>query len=143
MLEITGGRGVDLVVDHVGPALFRRVGAPSLRIGGRMVFCGTTTGNEATFALTDVYHWGRTLIGAGGYQAADFPRMLAGVRRVPTPPVIDSVRPFDELADAQRAMAAGDFFGKLVVAGSELQPASGEGMRSWSQPARQPVASAA
>jgi len=79
-----------------------------------MVFCGTTTGNEATIALTDVYHWGRTLIGAGGYQAADFPRMLDAFAAGP-PPVIDSVRPFDELAEAQRAMAAGDFFGKLVV----------------------------
>ena len=113
VLELTGGRGVDLVVDHVGPALFRESVA-ALRIGGRMVFCGTTTGNEATVALTDVYHWGRTLIGAGGYQAADFPRMLDAFAAGP-PPVIDSVRPFDELADAQRAMAAGDFFGKLVV----------------------------
>ena len=113
VVELTGGRGVDLVVDHVGPALFRESVA-ALRIGGRMVFCGTTTGNEATLALTDVYHWGRVLIGAGGYQAADFPRMLAAFAAGP-PPVIDSVRPFDELAEAQRAMAAGDFFGKLVV----------------------------
>ena len=114
VLDVTGGRGVDLVVDHVGPALFRQSVA-SLAIGGRMVFCGTTTGSEATFALTDVYHWGRSLIGAGGYQAADFPVMLAAFAAAGRAPVVDSVHPFAGLLDAQRAMAAGDFFGKLVV----------------------------
>ena len=114
VLDVTDGRGVDLVVDHVGPALFRQSVA-ALAIGGRMVFCGTTTGREATFALTDVYHWGRSLIGAGGYEAAAFPLMLAAFAAAGRPPVIDSVRPFDELLAAQHDMAAGDFFGKLVV----------------------------
>jgi NADPH:quinone reductase-like Zn-dependent oxidoreductase len=111
---ITGGRGVDLVVDHVGPALFRESIA-SLAIGGRMVFCGTTTGNEATLSLTDVYHWGRSLIGAGGYLAADFPLMLDAMARAARRPVIDSVWPFEQLLDAQRAMTEGAFFGKIVV----------------------------
>jgi NADPH:quinone reductase-like Zn-dependent oxidoreductase len=115
---VTAGRGVDLVVDHVGPALFRQSIA-SLAIGGRMVFCGTTTGNETTLALTDVYHWGRTLIGAGGYLAEEFPEMLAAMARAASvtgrAPVVDSVVPFDRLPEALRAMAAGAFFGKIVV----------------------------
>ena len=111
--ELTGGRGVDLVVDHVGPALFR-ASVQSLRIGGRMVFCGTTTGTEATLSLTDVYHWGRSLIGAGGYLATDFPVMLAEMAQA-QPVEIDSVHAFDDLASAQHAMADGRFFGKIVV----------------------------
>jgi NADPH:quinone reductase-like Zn-dependent oxidoreductase len=111
---ITRGRGVDLVVDHVGPALFS-ASIASLAIGGRMVFCGTTTGTEATLALTDVYHWGRSLIGAGGYLAADFPLMLDVMATAGRRPVIDSVRPFEQLPDAQRAMNDGAFFGKIVV----------------------------
>jgi NADPH:quinone reductase-like Zn-dependent oxidoreductase len=113
---VSGGRGVDLVVDHVGPALFG-ASIASLAIGGRMVFCGTTTGTEATVSLTDVYHWGRSLIGAGGYQAADFPRMLAAIAAAGAPPVIDSVWPFEQTLEALAAMERGDFFGKLVVAG--------------------------
>lgn len=112
--DVTGRRGVDLVIDHVGPALFRQ-SVDALAIGGRMVFCGTTTGREATIALTDVYHWGRTLIGAGGYRADEFPLMLAAFAAAGRAPVIDSVHPFDRLPDAQRAMAAGEFFGKLVI----------------------------
>ena len=111
---ITGGRGVDLVVDHVGPALFRQSVA-SLAIGGRMVFCGTTTGTEATLSLTDVYHWGRSLIGAGGYLAADFPKMLDAMAVTGRPPVIDRVWPFEQLLDAQQTMREGAFFGKIVI----------------------------
>jgi NADPH:quinone reductase-like Zn-dependent oxidoreductase len=111
---VTGGHGVDLVVDHVGPALFRE-SISSLAIGGRMVFCGTTTGNEAQLSLTDVYHWGRSLIGAGGYQAEHFPHMLAAMAAAGRRPVVDSVWSFDRLLEAQSAMGEGNFFGKIVV----------------------------
>ena len=69
--EVTDGRGVDLVVDHVGPALFD-ASIRSLSLDGRMVFCGTTTGTRVEIELPSLYHWGRTLIGAGGYRAAEF-----------------------------------------------------------------------
>lgn len=114
VVAITGGRGVDLVVDHVGPALFG-ASIASLAIGGRMVFCGTTTGSEATLSLTDVYHWGRSLIGAGGYLASDFALMLDAMAAAGRSPVIDSVWPFEQMLDAQRAMHEGAFFGKIVV----------------------------
>jgi NADPH:quinone reductase-like Zn-dependent oxidoreductase len=113
VVAITAGHGVDLVVDHVGPALFRDSIA-SLAVEGRMVFCGTTTGSEASLALTDVYHWGRSLIGAGGYRAADFPRMLDAMAGAGSP-IIDSVRPFGHLREALQAMRDGAFFGKIVV----------------------------
>ena len=110
----TRGRGVDLCIDHVGPALFAQSIA-SLSIGGRMVFCGTTTGSETTLSLTDVYHWGRSLIGAGGYMADEFPSMLAAMAAAGRVPVIDSVWSFEELPTALQKMADGDFFGKIVI----------------------------
>lgn len=112
--ELTEGHGVPLVIDHVGPALFAE-SVNSLALEGRMVFCGTTTGTETTLSLTDVYHWGRKLIGAGGYQADDFPVMLTAMQQSGNPPVIDSVWPFEQLVEAQRKMESGDFFGKIVI----------------------------
>ncbi len=114
MLEFTDGRGVDLVVDHVGPALFE-ASIRSLAIEGRMVFCGTTTGTTVEVDLPSVYHWGRTLIGAGGYRPTEFAEMLADVARHGLHPIVDSVHPFEQLADAQQKMADGTFFGKIVV----------------------------
>ncbi len=114
VLEATDGRGVDLVIDHVGPALFD-ASIRSMALEARMVFCGTTTGSEVTVDLPAVYHWGRRLIGAGGYRPGDFATMLAAFEADGLRPVIDSVWPFDGLGDAQAAMAAGSFFGKLVI----------------------------
>lgn len=111
---LTDGQGVPLVVDHVGPALFRE-SINSLAIEGRLVFCGTTTGTDTVLSLTDVYHWGRKLIGAGGYQPSDFVLMLDAMSRTGRPALIDSVWPFAQLVQAQRRMQAGDFFGKIVI----------------------------
>ena len=111
---LTKGHGVKLVIDHVGPALFQP-SIDSLALGGRMVFCGTTTGTEVPLSLTSVYHWGRSLIGAGGYQPADFPLMLEAMAHTGRKPVIDSVWSFDQLPEAQRRMESGEFFGKIVI----------------------------
>lgn len=111
---LTGGRGADLVIDHVGPALFQQ-SVDAMAMTGRMVFCGTTTGTEVQLALTSVYWWGRALLGTGGYQRREFPEMLTAVAATGATPVIDSVWPFERLADAQARMASGDFFGKLVI----------------------------
>ncbi len=112
--SLTEGRGVDLVIDHVGPALFQQ-SVEAMAIEGRMVFCGTTTGTEALLSLTSVYHWGRALIGAGGYLPADFPRMLSAMASTNASPVVDSVWPFEQMALAQQQMASGEFFGKIVI----------------------------
>ena len=47
--------GVDLVIDHVGTALFQ-ASIDALDVDGRMVFCGTTTGTEATVSFPSLYH---------------------------------------------------------------------------------------
>jgi len=112
--EVTGGRGVDVVFDHVGPALFQ----PSLfalRTRGRMVFCGTTTGVDATFNLPYAYHFGLRLLGSDPYPFAEFGRMLDYVLAGGFDPVIDSTYPLADAALAQRRMDEGDVLGKVVL----------------------------
>ena len=112
--EATGGRGVDVVFDHVGPALFQ----PSLfvlRPRGRMVFCGTTTGTDATFNLPYAYHFGLQLLGADPYSFAEFGRMLEYVLSGGFDPVIDSTYPLADAAVAHRRLEEGDVFGKVVL----------------------------
>ena len=80
-----------------------------------MVFCGTTTGTTVEVDLPSIYHWGRTLIGAGGYRPPEFAEMLAGVTRhglAPDHRLGPSVRPAGR---RPAAMADGTFFGKIVV----------------------------
>jgi len=110
----TGGRGVDAVFDHVGPALFQQ-SLLALRPRGRMIFCGTTTGTQATFNLPHAYHFGLQLLGADPYSYAEFEEMLEYYWTAGFEPVIDSEFPLDQVADAQRKLEAGDVIGKILL----------------------------
>jgi NADPH:quinone reductase-like Zn-dependent oxidoreductase len=108
----TGGRGVDMVLDHVGPALFQQ-SIYCIRPRGRMVFCGTTTGTQATFSLPFAYHFGISLLGADPYSHAEFERMLEYCWRFD--PVIDSEFSLADIRPAMERMEKGESIGKIVV----------------------------
>lgn len=112
--EATGGNGVDVVMDHVGPALFQQSLLP-LRPRGRMVFLGVTSGTEATFNLAHAYHFGLSLLGSDPYSYREFEEMLNHYWRSDFTPVVDSSFSLGMVGDAQRRMEAGDLMGKIVV----------------------------
>ncbi|MBO0729074.1 MAG: zinc-binding dehydrogenase [Acidimicrobiaceae bacterium] len=110
----TDGRGADMVVDHVGPALFG-ASLRCLRPRGRLVVCGTTTGAEVTVPLPQLYHRGIKLLGVDSQSYAEFVDMLEFYWRGGFEAVVDSELPLEDAADAHRRMEKGDVFGKLVL----------------------------
>ena len=113
-MQATAGRGVDVVFDHVGPALFQ-ASLFAMRPRGRLVFCGTTTGSEATFLLAHAYHFGMQLLGVDPYRYVEFAEILAYYWTAGFVPVIDSTYSLAEVAEAQRRLEAGDIVGKVLV----------------------------
>ena len=112
--RFTDGRGVDLVVDHVGPALFE-ASIRSLAIEGRMVFCGTTTGTTVEVDLPSRLSLGQDADRCR-WVPPDRVRRDAGGRRPPRPAPDRRLRPaVRRLTEAQQQMADGAFFGKIVV----------------------------
>ena len=110
----TDGRGVDLVVDHVGPAVWD-ASIYSLGHRGRLVFLGNTTGDRTAFDLAYAYHFGLRLLGSDPYDRREFGPMLerywtSGFR---TP--VDSEFPLVEAAAAQRHMESRRATGKIVL----------------------------
>lgn len=114
VLELTDGRGADLVIDHVGPAQFA-ASVDAMAVEGRMVFCGTTTGTTVNLSLTDVYWWGRKLLGSGGYRPSDVGDMLEAVTASRLVPVVAEVARFDGLTRLLDRLEHGSVVGKLVV----------------------------
>jgi NADPH:quinone reductase-like Zn-dependent oxidoreductase len=112
--EHTGGRGADLVLDHVGAATWH-ASVASLGVGGRLVVFGNTSGDQVAFSLADVYHRGLRLLGAGAYTAADFTAVLdaycAGGLRVPRAAGYGLA----ELPAAFARQEARDTIGKVLV----------------------------
>ena len=61
--RLTNGRGVDIVVEHVGTATWDR-SVRSLARGGRLVTCGATTGHDARIDLRFLFSRQLSLLGS-------------------------------------------------------------------------------
>jgi zinc-binding alcohol dehydrogenase/oxidoreductase len=111
--ELTGGRGVDVVVDSVGSTWADSIAC--LRPGGRVVVFGGTGGGKVELAVRPVTLGQLSLLGMTMGSPRDFAGLLAAVEHASWTPVIDSVRPLAEAAEAHAREEAGDHFGKLVL----------------------------
>lgn len=112
--EATNGQGADMVFDHVGPALFNQ-SIRSLRAGGRLVFCGTTTGVTVSFDLPYVYHNGLSLLGVSSQRNTEYKEMLSFFWTAGLRSVIDSEMPLSAAGEAHARLERGDVFGKIVL----------------------------
>lgn len=110
----TGGRGVDVVLDHVGPAVWD-TSIYSLAAQGRLVFLGNTTGNRASFDLVYAYHFGLRLLGSDPYNRHEFPRMLATYLAGDFTTPINEVLPLSEAKAAHERLEARAVAGKIVL----------------------------
>jgi NADPH:quinone reductase-like Zn-dependent oxidoreductase len=112
--NLTGNRGADIVVEHVGEATWER-SVRALARGGRLVTCGATTGGKAGLDLR--YLFARQLSLLGSYMGAK-PELLAAAPLFfdgRLKPVVDAVFPLEEAAAAQRKMENREQFGKIVL----------------------------
>src|SRR5665213_1378634 len=111
---ITGEVGVDMVWDHVGgPFLQQSIDA--CRIGGRVVLSGSTAGNQSCFKNTSLFHWGKSLLGHGGYTQAEMREAVAAYCSGKLRVVVDSRWHFSEFLRAEQRLESNDFFGKVVI----------------------------
>src|SRR5688572_12068999 len=112
--ELTGGRGVDVVFEHVGTATWDR-SVKSLTRGGRLVTCGATTGHDAQIDLRVLFTRQISLLGSYMGRKAELLRasqfFFAGELR----PVVDKTYPLAEAAEAHRRLESREQFGKLVL----------------------------
>lgn len=111
---LTDGAGVDVVVEHVGPAVFGQC-IKALKRGGRLVTCGATTGSTTELDLQMLFAKHLTLYGSFmGSMSESFellPLVESGVLR----PVVDRILTLSEAAEAHRLLEAGGHFGKIVL----------------------------
>jgi len=112
--EVTGGRGVDVVVEHTGPVTFSK-SLHALTDGGTLVTCGATTGPTVEVDLRLLFSREISILGARMGTRAELEEVLRWVGDGHLAPVIDSVSPLSKLRAAAERMVARDFFGKIVL----------------------------
>jgi NADPH:quinone reductase-like Zn-dependent oxidoreductase len=113
--EMTGGAGVEMVFDHVGPALWE-ASMFSLGVRGRLVNVGNTTGDSVTIpSLGHLFHMGLTIVGSDPYRPEEFGPVWETYCNGNFTAPVDSVMPLAEAGAAQDRMFAGDLFGKIIL----------------------------
>ncbi len=112
--KITGRRGVDVVFEHVGPATWEGSIA-SLKRGGRLVTCGSTTGVSAKTNLYLLFQQQLRLIGSFGCRMRNMETVMEKMAKGLVAPTIDSVIRIEEIDKALARLEARDVFGKIVV----------------------------
>lgn len=112
--KITGKRGVDVVVEHVGAATWQK-SLESLAPNGRLVTCGATTGFDAQVDLRYLFSKQWSVLGSFMGTLGDLQSVLKFVFRGQLRPVIDSVYPLSEIRDAHRHLESKEQFGKVLV----------------------------
>jgi len=122
--RLTQDRGVDVVLDMVGGDYVPR-NLACLAEDGRHISIAVQRGGEATIPIWQVMRRRLTLTGSTlRPRSVQFKTMVADeIARTVWPfveggrlkPVIDSVFPLDQVADAHRRIDAGDHVGKIVL----------------------------
>lgn len=112
--QVTGGAGMDLVIDSVGAATWRQ-SIRSLAPGGCIAVCGATSGDRPDISIRELYQRHGRIVGAPLGGRPDFDELMDLVFVGTVTPVVDRTYPLAQVDEAFERLQSGEQFGKVVV----------------------------
>jgi NADPH:quinone reductase-like Zn-dependent oxidoreductase len=112
--QLTGGRGVDIVVDHAGSATWQS-SIKCLAKGGKLVTCGATKGFDVSIDLRGLFIRQQSILGSTMGDRGDMFRIMQLVQAGKLKGVVDKVFPFMEVAKAHEYLETAQQFGKVIL----------------------------
>ena len=112
--EITRGEGVDIVFEHPG-ALTWNESLKSLKIGGKIVTCGATTGPVVRIDLRALFIKHQSIIGSTMGTIKDMEKIVKLIEEGALIPVIDREFHYTKIKEAHNYLETGGHFGKIVI----------------------------
>lgn len=113
-LAATGGRGVDVVFENVGEAVWPAA-MKSLVRGGRLVTCGATSGDQPGADLRRLFIRQLRIFGSTLGTSAELRDLLAFCQRHGVRPVIEQTFALDDVHAALSRLESGEQFGKIAL----------------------------
>mgnify|MGYP001315075052 FL=1 len=111
--KITKKKGVDVVFEHVGADTFNG-SLLSMKRGGRLVTCGSTSGPTTTINLMQLFQQQYKIFGSFGATIRNIEESLAKMA-AGLLPVIDTEVAIDDVELALKRMESRQVFGKIIV----------------------------
>ena len=114
VMKETDGHGVNVVFEHIGADMWPK-NLRCLTRGGRMVFCGSTTGADAQLNVRLMYVFQQSIIGCYMGGKREFIEVLRQVEAGRLRPVVDRRFALADAALAQQRMLDRKNLGKIVL----------------------------
>lgn len=116
VMNITGGKGVDLIFDQVGASAWEN-NLKSLKGGGRLLLVGVVGGGQVTLNFGPVIMRDLSLLGVIVFNAPqdNLVNVIDLVSSGSFSPVIDKKFPLTEAAEAQKMLEHRSQFGKVIL----------------------------
>ncbi|MDX1534374.1 MAG: zinc-binding dehydrogenase [Thermoplasmata archaeon] len=112
--ELSGKKGVDVVVDCVGEATWKG-SIRSLAKNGRLVTCGATTGPMGETDLRYIFWRQLQILGSTMANRAEFREVMRLIWEGQLTPVVDRTFPLRDARAAQEYLERGEQFGKVLL----------------------------
>lgn len=114
VFRYTKNDGVDAVIDHVGAKTWP-VSIEVLKVGGRMIACGTTTGAEASINIRALYSKEAQILGAYLGSKSQLVSLHRFMKQKKIKPIIDSIFNLKDARLAHMKMESSNQFGKIIL----------------------------
>jgi NADPH:quinone reductase-like Zn-dependent oxidoreductase len=114
VMEVTDGRGVDLVYEHVGGELFQK-GLDSLAKDGRLVICGGHSGEVVPFDIIPFFRTQHSVIGSFVYTRDEVEKCFELAAHGKIKPLVHKTFPLDDAREAMATMERREHFGKIIL----------------------------
>ena len=112
--SLTGGEGVDVVVNYTGGDSWVR-SLKAVKHGGRILTCGATAGFDPPTDIRYIWRREMDILGSDGWRRQDLINLLDAVRQGSIIPVIGAALPLEETAEGHRLLEDREIFGKVII----------------------------
>jgi NADPH:quinone reductase-like Zn-dependent oxidoreductase len=114
VMALTGGRGVDVVMEHIGGEVFTE-SLKCLARGAIIVTVGAHAGEVVPFDIIPFFRRELRLAGSKNASVLELRKVMGLVADGKLKPVIHKALPLAQAAEAHRVVGSRDFFGKVIL----------------------------
>jgi len=114
VLDLTGGKGVDVIMEHIGGEVFTR-SLECLKMDGVIVTVGAHAGEVVPFDIIPFFRKQLRLVGSKNASTTELRTVMGMVAQGRLKPVIHAAFALAEAAEAHRVVDSREIFGKVLL----------------------------